>query len=102
MKAQMPGNMQNMLRQAQKLQKEMTQAQNKLNETAFVGEAADGMVKAIFTGDHKLKDITIKPEAIDPDDPDMLQDLIIMAVNDAMQQIAQQTQKTLGQYTSGL
>ena len=102
MKAQMPGNMQNMLRQAQKLQKEMTQAQNKLNETTFVGEAADGMVKAIFTGDHKLKDITIKPEAIDPDDPDMLQDLIIMAVNDAMQQIAQQTQKTLGQYTSGL
>lgn len=102
MKAQMPGNMQNMLRQAQKLQKEMTQAQNKLNETAFVGEAADGMVKATFTGDHKLKDITIKPEAIDPDDPDMLQDLIIMAVNDAMQQIAQQTQKTLGQYTSGL
>lgn len=65
MKAQMPGNMQNMLRQAQKLQ----------------------------------KDITIKPEAIDPD---MLQDLIIMAVNDAMQQIAQQTQKNLGQYTSGL
>ena len=102
MKAQMPGNMQNMLRQAQKLQKEMTQAQNKLNETVFVGEAADGMVKATFTGDHKLKDITIKPEAIDPDDPDMLQDLIIMAVNDAMQQIAQQTQKTLDQYTSGL
>ncbi|NUF25563.1 YbaB/EbfC family nucleoid-associated protein [Bombilactobacillus mellis] len=102
MKAQMPGNMQNMLRQAQKLQKEMTQAQNKLNETVFVGEAADEMVKATFTGDHKLKDITIKPEAIDPDDPDMLQDLIIMAVNDAMQQIAQQTQKTLGQYTSGL
>lgn len=102
MKAQMPGNMQNMLRQAQKLQKEMTQAQNKLNETVFVGKAADGMVKATFTGDHKLKDITIKPEAIDPDDPDMLQDLIIMAVNDAMQQIAQQTQKTLGQYTSGL
>lgn len=102
MKAQMPGNMQNMLRQAQKLQKEMTQAQNKLNETTFVGKAADGMVKATFTGDHKLKDITIKPEAIDPDDPDMLQDLIIMAVNDAMQQIAQQTQKTLGQYTSGL
>ena len=102
MKAQMPGNMQNMLRQAQKLQKEMTQAQNKLNETTFVGEAADGMVKATFTGDHKLKDITIKPEAIDPDDPDLLQDLIIMAVNDAMQQIAQQTQKTLGQYTSGL
>lgn len=102
MKAQMPGNMQNMLRQAQKLQKEMTQAQNKLNETTFVGEAADGMVKVTFTGDHKLKDVTIKPEAIDPDDPDMLQDLIIMAVNDAMQQIAQQTQKTLGQYTSGL
>ena len=94
--------MQNMLRQAQKLQKEMTQAQNKLNEITFVGEAADEMVKATFTGDHKLKDITIKPEAIDPDDPDMLQDLIIMAVNDAMQQIAQQTQKTLGQYTSGL
>lgn len=72
MKAQMPGNMQNMLHQVQNLQKEMTQAQNKLNETVFVGEDVDGMVKATFTGEHKLKDIAIKPEAIDPDNPDML------------------------------
>ena len=102
MKAQMPGNMQNMLRQAQKLQKEMTQAQNKLNETVFVGEAADGMVKATFTGDHKLKDITIKPEAIDPDDPDMLQDLIIDAVNKGLEEIDQATQQSLGKYTKGM
>lgn len=102
MKAQMPGNMQNMLKQAQKLQKQMSQAQDQLNETEFIGSSADEMVKVVFTGNYQLKDIQIKPAAIDPDDPEMLQDLIIMAVNDAMDKIAQQTQQTLGQYTPKL
>ncbi|AXX64150.1 MAG: YbaB/EbfC family nucleoid-associated protein [Lactobacillus sp.] len=102
MKAQMPGNMQNMLKQAQKLQKQMSQAQDQLNETEFIGNSADEMVKVVFTGNYQLKDIQIKPAAIDPDDPEMLQDLIIMAVNDAMDKIAQQTQQTLGQYTPKL
>lgn len=96
------GNMQNMMRQMQKLQKQMSQTQDELNKTEFTGKASDDMVTVVFTGDRKMEDITIKPEAIDPDDPDMLQDLIIQAVNDAMAQIDQATQSKLGRYTRGL
>ena len=95
-------NMQQMMKQAKKLQEQMAQEQENITAQEFVGKSADDLVVATFSGDRKLKNITIDKDAIDPDDPDMLQDLIIMAVNDAMQQIAQQTQKTLGQYTSGL
>ncbi|ARW19162.1 Nucleoid-associated protein [Pediococcus pentosaceus] len=54
------------------------------------------MVKVVFTGDHRMKDIVINPEAIDEDDPDMLQDLIVAAVNDAMNRVDSETNKTMG------
>ncbi len=72
------GNMQGMMKQMQKMQKEMGQTQEVLNSTEFVGQASDDMVVVTMTGDKKMKDIAIKPEAMDPEDPDMLQDLIIM------------------------
>lgn len=96
------GNMQSMMRQMQKMQKQVTQEQEKLNETEFTGVAPDEMVKAVFTGDHKMKDIIINPEAIDEDDPDMLQDLIVAAVNDAMNKVDSETNKTMGKYTRGM
>lgn len=96
------GNMQNMMRQMQKLQKQMSQTQDELNKTEFTGKAADEMITVVFTGDKKMKDIAIKAAAIDPDDPDMLQDLVIQAVNDAMTQIDQATQSKLGKYARGL
>lgn len=81
------GNMQSMMRQMQKMQKKVTEEQEKLNQTEFTGVAPDDMVKVVFTGDHRMKDIVINPEAIDEDDPDMLQDLIVAAVNDAMNRV---------------
>ncbi|WP_057769639.1 YbaB/EbfC family nucleoid-associated protein [Lactobacillus selangorensis] len=96
------GNMQGMMKQVQKMQKEMKKTQEALNETEFVGEAADDKVKVTFTGDHTMTDIVIAPEAVDPDDVDMLQDLILMAVNDAMKQIDAETQNKMGKYTKGL
>ena len=96
------GNMQGMMKQMQKMQKEMGQAQEELNNTEFVGQASDEMVVVTMTGDKKMKDIAIKPEALDPEDPDMLQDLIIMAVNEAMGNIDQQTQVKMGKFTKGL
>ena len=96
------GNMQNMMRQVQKMQKKVQEEQNRLNETEFTGVAPDDMVKVVFSGDHRMKDITINPEAIDEDDPDMLQDLIIAAVNDALQKVDSETNKTMGKYTRGL
>ncbi|PIO83009.1 YbaB/EbfC family nucleoid-associated protein [Loigolactobacillus backii] len=96
------GNMQGMMKKMQKMQKEMEQAQNDLNATAFTGKASDDAVVVTFTGDKQMTDISIKPEAIDPDDPDMLQDLIIMAVNNAMNEIDTKTQATMGKYSKGM
>ncbi|MFD1429020.1 MULTISPECIES: YbaB/EbfC family nucleoid-associated protein [Lacticaseibacillus] len=96
------GNMQGMMKQMKKLQSNMTAAQDELNRTEFTATSAEDMVTVVFTGDKKLKDLTIKPEAIDPDDPDMLQDLIIEAVNKALSDIEEKTQKTMGKFTQGL
>ncbi|MGX7199340.1 YbaB/EbfC family nucleoid-associated protein [Enterococcus nangangensis] len=95
------GNMGNMMRQMQKLQKEMGIAQNALNEKEFTAEASQ-VVTVTFTGDKKLKNITIKPEAVDPEDVEMLQDVIVLAVNDCLHQIDVETEKTMGKYTKGL
>lgn len=77
-------NMQGMMKQMQKLQKNMQKDQEELQKTVFEGHAPDDAVVVKFTGDHKMQDIEIKEEAVDPDDVDMLQDLVIAAVNDAI------------------
>lgn len=96
------GNMQGMMKQMQKMQKQMMADQEALNQSEFSATSASDMVSVTFTGDKKLKDIQIKPEAIDPDDPDMLQDLIIEAVNAAMADIDKETQSKMGKYSRGL
>jgi DNA-binding YbaB/EbfC family protein len=96
------GNMQQMMKQAQKMQKQMGEEQEKLNAQEFIGNAPDDMVTATFTGDKKLKDISINPEAVDADDVDMLEDLVVAAVNDGIAKIDDATQKTMGKYTNGL
>ncbi|GFZ27294.1 YbaB/EbfC family nucleoid-associated protein [Lactobacillus corticis] len=95
-------NMQQMMKQAKKLQAQMEQEQANISAQTFVGKSADDLVVASFSGDRKLQDLSIKPEAIDPDDPDMLQDLIIDAVNKGLSEIDQATQASLGKYTKGM
>jgi len=96
------GNMQGMMKQVQKMQKDMEKSQAALNEKEFIGEASNQLVTATFTGDRKLKDISIKEEVVDPEDVEMLQDLIVMAVNDGLMKIEKETQATMGQYAKGL
>lgn len=96
------GNMQGMMKQMQKLQKEMTSTQDEINKTTFTGKSAQDLVQADFTGDRKMTGLNINPEAIDPDDPDMLSDLVLEAVNNALAQIEQTTQAKMGKYTQGL
>ena len=96
------GNMQNMVKQMQKLQKQMQKDQEELHSTEFTGQAPDEAVVVKVTGDRKMVDIAIKEEAVDPDDVEMLQDLVIAAVNDAMDQIETQTQKTMGKYSRNI
>lgn len=96
------GNMQGMMKQVQKMQKEMVKAQEELNQKEFVGEATNQLVTVSFTGDRRMKAIAIKPELVDPEDSEMLEDLVVMAVNDALQKIDSESEATLGQYTKGM
>lgn len=96
------GNMQGMMKKMQKMQKEMKQAQDELNATEFVGAANGELVKVTFTGDKRMKAIAIDPEVIDPEDSEILGDLILLATNDALEQIDVQTEKVMGKYTKGL
>ncbi len=96
------GNMQGMMKQVQKLQKEMTEAQENLHQKEFTGVATNELVTIVLTGDKQVKDLQIKPEVIDPEDPEMLQDLLIVAMNDALTKIDNETEKTMGKYAKGL
>ncbi len=96
------GNMQGMMKQVQKMQKEMGEAQEKLNEKEFTGSSTNDLVKVVFTGNRRMKDIQINDEVVDPEDTEMLQDLIVMAVNDVLEKIDTESEKTMGKYTKGL
>lgn len=96
------GNMQNMMKKMKKMQKEMEQTQQKLDETEFVGKASGDVVQATFTGNRTFKSIQIDSELIDPEDPEMLEDLIVIAVNDALAQIEQETDEKMSKYTDNL
>ena len=77
-------NMQQLMRKAQKLQEQMAKAQEDLDAREFSAQAGGGMVSVTVTGKHELKSLEIKPECVDPDDVEMLQDLILAAVNEAL------------------
>ena len=78
------GNMQNMIRQAQKMQADLERKNAELAETELVGASGGGMVEVVITGKNVIKGIRIKPEAVDPDDVEMLEDMIIAATNEAI------------------
>lgn len=95
-------NMQQMMKQAQKLQKQMEQSQAELAATQFTGTSAQGLVTATLTGDKKLVAIDFKPEVVDADDIETLQDTTIQAVNAALEQIDEATKKKLGAFAGKL
>jgi DNA-binding YbaB/EbfC family protein len=98
----MGGNMQNMMKQMQKMQKKMAEAQEELGEKKIEGSAGGGMVTVIVTGHKEVVDVIIKPEAVDPDDVEMLQDLVLAATNDALKKVEELTNSTMGQFTKGM
>ncbi|GEP23088.1 MAG: YbaB/EbfC family nucleoid-associated protein [Lentilactobacillus diolivorans] len=95
-------NMNKMMKQMKKMQKQLGEEQENLKQQEFTGNAPDDMVTVKFNGDRKMTDIQIKPEAIDPDDPEMLSDLVLAAVNDGLAKVEKATQSTLGKYTKGI
>ena len=96
------GNMQQMMKQMQKMQKKMAQEQEKLKDARIVGTAGGGMVAVTVTGHKEVVDVEIKEEAVDPDDIEMLQDLVLAATNEAMNKADELTQERLGKHTQGL
>ncbi|MEH7306379.1 YbaB/EbfC family nucleoid-associated protein [Neobacillus drentensis] len=96
------GNMQNMMKQMQKMQKKMAEAQEELGEKKIEGTAGGGMVTVVVTGHREVVDVIIKPEAVDPDDVEMLQDLVLAATNDALKKVEELTNSTMGQFTKGM
>lgn len=96
------GNMQGMMKQVQKMQKDMEKAQAELNQKEFIGEATNQFVKVIMTGDRKVQEVVIKEEIVDSEEVEMLQDLVTIAMNDALKKVEQATESTLGQYTKGM
>ncbi|MGM9955838.1 MAG: YbaB/EbfC family nucleoid-associated protein [Peribacillus sp.] len=96
------GNMQNMMKQMQKMQKKMAEAQEELGEKKIEGTAGGGMVTVIVTGHKEIVDVIIKQEVVDPDDIDMLQDLVLAATNDALKKAEELTSQTMGQFTKGM
>ncbi|HGD3984474.1 TPA: YbaB/EbfC family nucleoid-associated protein [Streptococcus agalactiae] len=91
-------NMQNMMRQAQKLQKQMEQKQADLAASQFTGKSAQELVNVTFTGDKKLISIDYKEAVVDPEDIETLQDMTTQAINDALSQVDDATKKIMGAF----
>ncbi|WP_339181277.1 YbaB/EbfC family nucleoid-associated protein [Oceanobacillus sp. FSL W7-1293] len=98
----MKGNMNNMMKQMQKMQKKMMKAQDELHEMSFEASAGGSMVTVRANGKKEITDVEIKEEVVDPDDIEMLQDLILAATNDVLTQIDDKTNDTMGQFTKGM
>lgn len=79
------GNMQNLMKQAQQMQQQLQTAQEQLEEVQVTGSASGGLVEVVVNGKKNVLSVKVKPEACDPDDVEMLEDLILAAINDAYQ-----------------
>ena len=100
----MPGGMNQaaMIKQAQKMQQEMIRMQEEMESKTYSASAGGGMVTATVNGKHEVQDIRINPEAVDPDDVEMLQDMIIAAVNEAMRAADIDSANNMSRLTGGM
>ncbi len=96
------GNMQKMMKQMQKMQKDMAKAQEELVEKTVEGTAGGGMVTVVVNGQKEVLEVNIKEEVVDPEDIEMLQDLVLAATNDALKKMDDLTNETMGQFTKGM
>ncbi|WP_026507090.1 YbaB/EbfC family nucleoid-associated protein [Butyrivibrio sp. MC2013] len=98
----MPGNMNNLMKQAQRMQRQMEENQKELETKEFTAAAGGGAVEATVTGSKQLKAVKILPDAVDPEDVEMLQDMIVAAVNEAMTQAEKASEEAMSKMTGGL
>ena len=96
------GNIQQLMQQAQRMQQQMAQKQAELAEKTVTAQSGGGMVTATVNGAHELLELSIDPAVIDPEDKEMLEDMVVAAVNQAMQQAEEMAQQELGKLTGGM
>ncbi len=95
-------NMQQLMKQAQKMQQQLVEAQSKLAETEVTGTAGGGLVTAVVTGNGEVVSVKIDPKAVDPDDVESLEDLVVAAIRDAASNAASLQESTMGPLAGGL
>lgn len=98
----MPGNMNNLMKQAQRMQRQMEESQKELETKEFTAKAGGGAVEVTVTGGKEVTKVVISPEAVDPDDVEMLQDMIMAATNEALKQAEEANSAVMGKMTGGL
>ena len=95
-------DMKKMMKQAQKMQLELARAQEEINGMEFEASAGGGMIKVVATGDMTVKSISINPDAVDPDDVEMLEDMVLAAVNEALRGVADMSAQRMNAATGGM
>ena len=98
----MPGNMNNLMKQAQRMQRKMEESQKELETKEFTAKAGGGAVEVTVTGAKEVTKVIIDKDAVDPDETEMLQDMIMVAVNDALHQAEEANAAIMGKMTGGL
>ena len=98
----MPGTMNNLMKQAQKMQKQMEDTTKELQETEYEATAGGGVVTVVITGKKEVKSVKLAEEVVDPDDIEMLEDLIVAATNEALRKMEADAQAKMGKLTGGL
>ena len=95
-------DMKQMMRQAQKMQKERNKAQEEIATMSFEATAGGGMVTAVASGDMAITSLTIDPDAVDPEDVEMLQDMVVAAVNEALRGVSELSNQRMSAVTGGM
>ena len=98
----MPGNMNNLMKQAQKMQRQMEEAQKELEEKEVTAAAGGGAVEVTVSGKHEITKVKLSPEVVDPDDIEMLEDLIVAATNEALRKVDEESGAAMSKLTGGL
>lgn len=98
----MPGNMNNLMKQAQRMQRQMEESQKELETKEFTAKAGGGAVEVTVTGSKEVTKVILDKDAVDPDETEMLQDMIMVAVNDALRQAEEANAAIMGKMTGGL
>ena len=98
----MPGNMNNLMKQAQKMQRQMEESQKELEEKEFTASAGGGVVEVTISGKREVTKVKIDPDAVDPDDVEMREDLILAATNEALRKVEQESTSMMSKLTGGM